>query len=52
LGGKARTDFIGPLHLLPMETAKSLLEVSGVDTALCGMNTKIVQGFVTRSQQQ
>jgi DnaJ domain len=52
LGGKARTDFIGPLHLLPMESAKSLLDASRVETALCGMNTKIVQGFVTRSQQQ
>lgn len=51
LGGKARTDFIGPLQLLPLDAAKEVLEASGVATAISGMCPKIVQGFVTRSQQ-
>jgi hypothetical protein len=51
LGGKARTDFIGPLQLLPLDAAKQLLEADGVATALSGMCPKIVQGFVARSQQ-
>jgi DnaJ domain len=51
LGGRARTDFVGPLQLLSLDAAKEAIEASGVATAVCGLDRELVQGFVARSQQ-
>lgn len=51
LGGKARTDFLGPLSLLSLETARVTLEGSGAECAICVMSPSIVQTFVARSHQ-
>jgi DnaJ domain len=51
LGGKARTDFLGPLQLLSLDVAKMALEGSGAECAICSMSPSIVQTFVARSQQ-
>jgi DnaJ domain len=52
LGGKARTDFIGPVSLLSIDTGKSILETSNVESAITCMSPSIVQCFVARSSQQ
>jgi hypothetical protein len=51
LGGKARTDFLGPVPLIPLDEARELLERSNVASAITCMSATIVQGFVARSQQ-
>jgi DnaJ domain len=51
LGGKARTDFLGPLQLLGLDVAKVTFEGSGAECAICSMSPSIVQTFVARSQQ-
>jgi DnaJ domain len=51
LGGKARTDFVGPVPLIPLDEARDLLERSNVASAITCMSATIVQGFVARSQQ-
>lgn len=51
LGGRARTDFVGPLQLLQLETAKEYIEASGVATAIAVLDRDLVQSFVARSQQ-
>lgn len=48
LGGKARTDFVGPISLLPIETGKSILEMNQIESAITCMSPSIVQTFVAR----
>lgn len=50
LGGRARTDFHGPVRLSPISEAKALLEASKVSSAVVGLDPEMVQGFVARSQ--
>lgn len=49
LGGRARTDFIGPVELLPLGVASEI--AIGAESALLGLDPAIVQQFVARSQQ-
>ncbi len=48
LGGKARTDFVGPVSLLSIENGKSILETNQIESAITSMSPSIVQTFVTR----
>lgn len=50
LGGRARTDFSGPISLILIESAQQLLDKAGVKSAVCGIDSKLVQSFVTRNQ--
>ena len=48
LGGKARTDFVGPVTLLSIESGKSILETNQIESAITSMSPSIVQTFVAR----
>ena len=48
LGGKARTDFVGPVTLLSIESGKSILETNQIESAITCMSPSIVQTFVAR----
>ncbi|GAX19935.1 hypothetical protein FisN_1Lh594 [Fistulifera solaris] len=52
LGGRARTDFVGPIELMSIEKAENTLKASNVllQSAVCGLNPSMVQSFVARSQ--
>ena len=50
LGGKERTDFLGPIDLLPMNDAKTLLGAFSQDSAVVGLDPELVQMFVIRNQ--
>ena len=50
LGGKERTDFLGPIDLLPMNDAKTLLGAWSQDSAVVGLDPELVQMFVIRNQ--
>lgn len=49
LGGRARTDFWGPIELMSLSVAAE--RTKGTDSALLGLDSAIVQQFVARSQQ-
>jgi len=50
LGGRARTDFVGPIELVSMSKAQEMMPAV-VESALAGLEPDFVQSFVTRSQQ-
>jgi hypothetical protein len=50
LGGKARTDFAGPIDLIPLSIAESTLQAKGIQSAITSLASDIVQSFVVRSQ--
>ncbi len=50
LGGRARTEFSGPITLMSIEAAQQLLEKAKVKSAVCGIEGRLVQSFVTRNQ--
>jgi curved DNA-binding protein CbpA len=50
LGGRARTDFVGPISLLSLQQAEQLLTERGLQSALAGLDTNLVQNFVARGQ--
>jgi len=62
LGGRERTDFVGPIELLPMDDAKnimfpenhdvssSIIEKSKNDCAICRLDPEIVRTFLIRNQ--
>ena len=48
LGGKARTDFVGPISLISIESGKNILEINQMESAITCMSPSIVQTFVAR----
>lgn len=52
LGGRARTDFVGPIELMSLEKAENTMQASNLllQSAVCGLNPSMVQSFVARSQ--
>jgi hypothetical protein len=50
LGGKSRTDFAGPINLLPLSLAESTLKTNKAQSAITSLSSDIVQTFVVRSQ--
>lgn len=50
LGGRARTDFVGPIELMSIEKAENTMQASNLQSAVCGLNPDMVQSFVARSQ--
>lgn len=50
LGGRARTEFVGPVKLLPLQTAQEVVEAIRIESAIVGLDPEMVQGFVTRTQ--
>lgn len=50
LGGRARTDFAGPVDLLPLSKAESILQGNGIQSAIAGIASGTVQSFMVRSQ--
>jgi len=48
IGGRARTDFVGPIELLPL--AKAEIELASCQSAVIGLDPDLVQAFVTRSR--
>ena len=48
LGGKARTDFVGPISLVSIDSGKSILETNQIESAITCMSPSIVQTFVAR----
>mmetsp|Transcript_64560 Transcript_64560/g.97284 ORF Transcript_64560/g.97284 Transcript_64560/m.97284 type:complete len:359 (+) Transcript_64560:97-1173(+) len=49
LGGKARTDFVGPVNLMPLGAAQAQMERRGVKAAMLGLDPELVQSFVARN---
>lgn len=49
LGGRARTDFVGPIKLTSLTTAQEILSSSMVEGAVVGLDPDLVQSFVTRA---
>jgi hypothetical protein len=49
LGGKARTEFVGPVNLLPLSAAQAQMERRGVEAAITGLDPELVQSFVVRN---
>jgi len=55
LGGRERTDFMGPLELIPLKTAQSDMErciktEGGYKSAVCGLDPELVNSFTIRNQ--
>ena len=50
LGGRSRTDFVGPIDLLSLAEAQDRMPTT-VQSAVVGLQAELVQGFVTRSRQ-
>jgi hypothetical protein len=50
LGGKSRTDFAGPIDLLSLSSAETILKAKGIQSAITSLNSNIVQTFMVRSQ--
>jgi hypothetical protein len=50
LGGRARTDFVGPIQLLPLQAAEQVMETRRCQSALVGLARSMVQDFVARGQ--
>jgi hypothetical protein len=49
LGGRARTEFVGPVNLLPLAVAEEQMERKKVEGALCGLDRDLIQSFVARN---
>jgi hypothetical protein len=49
LGGRARTEFVGPLDLLQLATATEYVETKKIASAVIGLDRDLVQGFVARN---
>lgn len=50
LGGKDRTEFLGPIDLLAIHDAKAVLDKTILDSAVVGLDPELVQMFVIRNQ--
>jgi hypothetical protein len=50
LGGRSRTEFIGPIDLVSVEKAKLELSRRSHKSAICGLTPETVMAFVTRNQ--
>jgi len=50
LGGRARTDFCGPVNLSSLGAAKDALEAAKMQSAVVGLDPDLVQAFVARSR--
>lgn len=50
LGGRARTEFVGPVKLLTLQSAQDLVNASRINSAVVGLDPDMVQSFVARSQ--
>lgn len=50
LGGRSRTDFVGPIELMPIAAAEAALKASSssCQCAIIGLDPDMVQAFVTR----
>jgi hypothetical protein len=51
LGGRARTDFRGPIELIPIAKAVESSVQGNIESALVGLEPAVVQEFLARSQQ-
>jgi hypothetical protein len=51
LGGRARTDFAGPISLIPLSKAAETIQANKVESGLSGLDPDLVQSFVARSWQ-
>jgi DnaJ-domain-containing protein 1 len=51
LGGRARTDFAGPLSLLSLAGAQSTIDAMGVQSALIQLDPKMVAQFLVRARR-
>jgi hypothetical protein len=49
LGGRARTEFVGPLNLLQLAAAAEYVETRKIASAVIGLDRDLVQGFVARN---
>lgn len=50
LGGRARTDFVGPVELLPLAEAKAVVDGGKFRCAVVGIEHDTVRAFVARNQ--
>lgn len=50
LGGRARTDFHGPIDLISIAEAKDMVESAKIESAIAGLDRDLVQSFVARSR--
>lgn len=51
LGGRARTDFAGPIDLLSLAQAQSTLESNGIQSAVTGVNPDLMSRFLVRNKR-
>jgi len=49
LGGRARTEFLGPISLLPMATAQEQMTRRKAEGAIVGLEKDLIQTFVARN---
>jgi hypothetical protein len=49
LGGRARTEFVGPLNLMQLAAATEYVETKKIASAVIGLDRDLVQGFVARN---
>mmetsp|Transcript_14190 Transcript_14190/g.34193 ORF Transcript_14190/g.34193 Transcript_14190/m.34193 type:complete len:456 (-) Transcript_14190:1394-2761(-) len=49
LGGRARTGFVGPIQLLPLQTASEHLDLHKAEGGLFGLDPALTQSFVARN---
>jgi hypothetical protein len=49
LGGRARTEFVGPVNLLPLAAAQEQMERKRAKGALLGLDQNLIQSFVARN---
>lgn len=49
LGGRARTDFLGPIALIPMQKAEDQMTQQGLQGAVVGLDREMIQTFVARN---
>jgi DnaJ domain len=50
LGGKARTDFFGPVELLSIANGKALMDKKKCEGAVTGVSRTLMQSFLVRNQ--
>ena len=49
VGGRARTEFVGPLDLMQLTAATEYVETKKIHSAVIGLDRDLVQGFVARN---
>ena len=49
LGGRARTEFVGPLDLMQLTAATEYVETKKIHSAVIGLDRDLTQGFVARN---